>query len=70
MDYVCAVCGYVHEGEEPPDICAYCDAPQPAFLIFHADEQERDVGAGAALLNQWTAEALEFTPDGLNMPSA
>ena len=25
--YVCPVCGYVHEGNEPPDKCPQCGVP-------------------------------------------
>ena len=24
MKYVCEVCGYVHEGDEPPEVCPKC----------------------------------------------
>ena len=24
MKYVCTVCGYVHEGDEPPEVCPKC----------------------------------------------
>jgi len=27
----CRVCGYIHEGPEPPDICPVCGAPQDMF---------------------------------------
>ena len=29
--YVCLVCGYVHEGEEPPAECPICHAPASKF---------------------------------------
>lgn len=29
--WVCTVCGYVHEGPEPPEKCPLCDAPASAF---------------------------------------
>ena len=29
--YVCAVCGYVHEGNEPPEKCPQCGAPKEKF---------------------------------------
>jgi rubrerythrin len=27
----CTVCGYIHEGAEPPDECPVCGAPKSAF---------------------------------------
>lgn len=29
--YVCAICGYVHEGDEPPVECPVCKAPASKF---------------------------------------
>lgn len=29
--YVCEVCGYIHEGEEPPEKCPVCNAPKSKF---------------------------------------
>jgi acyl-CoA dehydrogenase len=27
----CRICGYVHNGDEPPNECPYCFFPQSAF---------------------------------------
>lgn len=27
----CTVCGYIHEGPEPPEECPICGAPKSAF---------------------------------------
>ncbi len=29
--WVCTVCGYIHEGEEPPEECPVCGAPKEDF---------------------------------------
>lgn len=29
--WMCTVCGYIHEGEEPPEECPLCGAPSTAF---------------------------------------
>ena len=31
MKWVCAICGYVHEGDEPPAACPQCKAPASKF---------------------------------------
>ena len=31
MKWVCAICGYVHEGDEPPAACPLCKAPASKF---------------------------------------
>jgi rubrerythrin len=36
--YVCVVCGYVHEGDQPPAVCPVCKAPASKFKEV---EQER-----------------------------
>ena len=30
--WVCSVCGYVYEGEEPPKQCPVCKAPAEKFI--------------------------------------
>ena len=29
--WLCKECGYIHEGDEPPEICPQCYAPREAF---------------------------------------
>lgn len=31
MKYVCSVCGYIHEGDTPPESCPVCKAPAAKF---------------------------------------
>ena len=31
--YVCPVCGYVHEGDQPPEKCPQCNVPGEKFVI-------------------------------------
>lgn len=30
----CVICGYIHDGDVPPDICPVCDAPKEFFRPF------------------------------------
>ena len=30
--WVCTVCGYVHEGDTPPEACPLCKAPADKFV--------------------------------------
>ena len=32
MKWVCPVCGYVHEGPEPPEKCPVCKVPGSKFV--------------------------------------
>ncbi len=36
----CEVCGYLHEGEEPPDFCPKCGAPKEKFELLDEEEAE------------------------------
>ena len=29
--FICTVCGYVHEGDTPPEVCPICKAPASKF---------------------------------------
>jgi rubrerythrin len=31
--YICTVCGFVHEGDAPPDKCPVCQAPASKFTL-------------------------------------
>ena len=50
--YVCTVCGYVHEGEAPPEKCPTCNAPASKFKemgtgsLVWADEHVIGVAKG------------------------
>ena len=57
--WVCTVCGYVHEGDTPPEFCPQCKAPASKFVLQQenklswADEHVVGVAAGV------DAEVLE-----------
>jgi rubrerythrin len=31
-EWKCKICGYVHEGESPPDVCPICGAGKDKFV--------------------------------------
>jgi rubredoxin len=41
----CEVCGYLHEGEEPPDFCPKCGAPKEEFVLLDEEEAQMMVDA-------------------------
>lgn len=43
----CIVCGYLHEGDDPPDICPKCGAPKEKFELL--DEEETGMMKDASL---------------------
>ena len=42
--WICTVCGYIHVGETPPDICPQCGAPKEKFVMM----QDQDASMKAA----------------------
>ena len=36
--FVCTVCGYVHEGDQAPEVCPICKAPREKFIEKNEDE--------------------------------
>ena len=52
--YVCPVCGYVYEGEEPPEVCPVCKAPGSKFKVVEGEMKlaaEHEFGVGTKLDN-------------------
>ena len=43
--YVCPICGYVHVGNEPPEICPQCKCPGSKFVVQEADGDDQRVFA-------------------------
>ncbi|MDR3644008.1 MAG: NADH peroxidase [Clostridia bacterium] len=69
--YVCQVCGYVYEGENPPEKCPVCGAPASKFAeqgggaLAWADEHRIGVAQGVdsevleRLRNNFNGECME-----------
>ncbi len=53
--YVCAICGYVHEGPEAPEFCPQCKAPASKF-------NEQQTGA-----TTWADEHVVGVAQGVDM---
>ena len=52
--YVCPVCGYVYEGENPPEFCPVCKAPGSKFTVVEGEMKlaaEHEFGIGTKLDN-------------------
>lgn len=41
MLWKCAVCGYVHEGDEAPEECPKCGAPKEQFSAIAEDDAKK-----------------------------
>ena len=51
MKFVCPVCGYVHEGDNPPEKCPQCGVPGSKFTVMEEGSLnfvcEHVIGVGA-----------------------
>lgn len=41
-NWECTVCGYIHEGEEPPEICPVCGADRSKFVEIVTEEKAEE----------------------------
>ncbi len=42
MQWVCDICGYVHDDEEPPPNCPVCGAPENHFSEYVEKDKSED----------------------------
>lgn len=67
--WVCPVCGYVHEGDTPPEKCPQCGVPGSKFTEQKADmtwAAEHVVGVGKTFGADVPADVQKEIIDGLN----
>ena len=67
--WVCSVCGYVYEGENPPEKCPQCGVPASKFTEQKGEMSwaaEHVVGVGKSFGDNVPAEVQKEIIDGLN----
>lgn len=42
MKWICKVCGYIHEGDQPPEICPVCKVGREAFELLESGLSLKD----------------------------
>ncbi len=67
--YVCPVCGYVHEGNEPPEACPQCKVPGSKFIEKNDEEAlvfacEHEVGVAKAVTDEEIIAGLRANFEG------
>ena len=66
--WVCSVCGYVHEGDTPPERCPICKVPADKFVLQSEDMSwaaEHVVGVGKSFGADVPAEVQQEIIEGL-----
>lgn len=65
--WVCNICGYVYEGEEPPEHCPMCNAPKSEFTL--QDDDEDDSAENKEGVSQPASDGDESVPAFLHKPA-
>lgn len=61
----CAICGYVHTGQTPPEMCPICGAPAEVFELQTAAPQPAKLPAAT----QWRCLNCTYVHDGAEPPA-
>jgi len=76
----CTVCGYIHEGDEPPDVCPICGAGKEYFteVTEASAEPEQDtapppaetaaVEQGSTVVRKWECTVCNYIHEGDEPP--
>ena len=67
--WVCPVCGYVHEGDTPPEFCPQCKVPGSKFIELKESEKlvfadEHKVGIAKAVEDEEILAGLKANFEG------
>ena len=54
--WVCPVCGYVHEGDTPPEVCPVCKVPGSKFTELLGEELEPNMKADTKANLAWRVD--------------
>ena len=61
----CTVCGYIHEGDAPPEECPLCNAPAESFEEVVEEQAEQ---AAAAVTRYWKCTVCGYIHEGEGPP--
>ena len=64
----CTVCGYVHEGEEPPETCPICGADRSKFELV--EEPSPPLAETTGSVDSWKCGACGYIHRGASRPEA
>ena len=72
----CTVCGYVHEGIEPPEQCPNCGAPRERFVEYKAEDDVIHMAYGQKVsygvepeINPFFGDYASLAPFIYNLPA-
>lgn len=63
--WICTLCGYVHQGETPPDTCPICGATPDLFELQASDQPPRHEQAS----DQWRCLTCDYIHQGTVPPA-
>ncbi len=60
----CTVCGYIHQGPEPPDMCPICGSPEEAFESYTVEVKP----AAKTQIQSWRCLNCNYVHSGMEPP--
>jgi nitrite reductase (NADH) large subunit len=60
----CTVCGYIHQGSEPPDMCPVCGSPESAFEAYITEKKT----AAESEVKSWRCLNCNYVHSGNRPP--
>lgn len=66
--WICQVCGYIYEGEEPPEVCPVCGAKASAFEKKEEEIPEEKPAATATEAKKWRCTVCGYVHEGPEPP--
>ena len=68
----CGVCGYLHEGDEPPEICPKCKFPKERFELLDEEETQimldaRDTKEKYSQIYNHLDEVIRLAQEGIEL---
>jgi len=65
----CTICGYIHTGEEPPDICPVCGADKSLFIELVGKKEEPSVFSPPETKEQAKSAEASASPEPAPSPA-
>lgn len=69
MKWICKVCGYIHEGNQPPAICPVCKADSSKFEKLEVKPSAASSGKGVAAPARWICKVCGYVHEGDTPPA-
>jgi len=66
----CRVCGYVHEGDAPPEVCPVCGVGASEFVMVQEEREQAGPSPAPAGQKRWKCTVCDYIHTGDGPPKA